>query len=402
MKRIIILLAICILTSGFVFAQDTDITYMTPFAPRSPEIMGQGGSFTAIASGYNSLFTNPAGFGSDKGSLTIVTANPWVYVRPDRVASIADMLMNPEIDPDTGEEIEATGSIIGLVADQITGGGFGIGFSTGLAWTGKGLGLGVVADVDSYIYGKELFGAEGEATATVGLIGGLAIPFNIFGMKLTVGGDVRPMYRAYIPMSNDVVMGLLGSLEGDPLAYLLGQNAYAGVGLGIDLGAMLDIGPFTVGMSIRDLFGTRFSFTSSTMSEIVTAFETGGDLEGTEIGENEVYMIPMEINIGAAFHPDLGGFSFILDPKVHVDLKDPIGVIRDGKSPWTLLHIGAEAKMLRFLSLRGGFYQGYITGGVGMKLLFLDINASFFTLERGRYVSDRPNSGLTLEAALRF
>ncbi|MBN2050227.1 MAG: conjugal transfer protein TraF [Spirochaetales bacterium] len=393
MKQLLIVLTILICLTGFAFGQETILT--APFVPQSPEVMGQGGSFTAIAAGYNSLFTNPAGFGSEKGSLTIVSANPWVYVRPDQVIDFVAGLEgseNPEM------------ALLPLINDQVTAGGFGIGFSTGLGWTGKGLGLGVVGMVDSHIVGDTLLGASGHATATVGLIGGLAIPFNIFGMKLTVGGDVRPMYRAYIPMDNTVVIGLLRSLseEGsDPLTYLMTQSAYAGVGLGIDLGAMLDIGPFTVGLSMRDLFGTRFNFGQSTLEDIVASLETEGALpEGTDV--QDTYMIPMEINVGAAWHPDLGGFSFILDPKVHVDLKDPIGIIRDKRSPWTLLHIGAEAKMFRFISLRGGFNQGYITGGVGMKLLFLDINASFFTLERGMYIGDKPNSGVTLEAALRF
>jgi len=401
MKRILLILTIFILASGIVFAQDEtgDTIFLDPFVPRSPEVMAQGGSFTAVAAGYNALFTNPAGFASDKGSLTIVSANPWIYVRPDQVLEVVEGLTAES----TGEE-DPMMALIPLINEQITTGGMGLGFSTGLAWTGKGLGLGVVGMVDSYIYGDKLLGAEGEATATVGLVGGLAIPFDVLGMTLTIGGDVRPMYRAYIPMGNDLVIDLLSSLgdeTADPLAMLMEQSAYAGVGLGLDLGAMLDIGPFTVGMSIRDLFGTRFSFSSSSLQEIVDSIETEGGLpEGSIV--NDTYMIPMEINLGASFHPDLGGFSFIIDPKVHVDLKDPIGVIRDKQSPWTLLHIGAEAKMFRFLSLRGGFNQGYITGGLGMKLLFLDVNASFFTLERGRYIGDKPNSGVTLEAALRF
>ncbi len=397
MKQLLIVLTIFICLTGFAFGQETILT--APFVPRSPEVMAQGGSFTAVASGYNSLFTNPAGFASDKGQLTIVSANPWVYVRPDAVVDLVNGLMS-----EGSESTDPMMEILPLINHQITTGGIGIGFSTGVAWTGKGLGLGVVADVDSYIYGDTLLGAEGEATATVGLIGGLAIPLNIFGMKLTVGGDVRPMYRAYIPMSNSLVIDLLGSLSdesADPLALLMGQSAYAGVGLGLDAGAMLEIGPFTVGMSLRDLFGTRFNFSQSTLEDIVASLETEGSLpEGTNL--EDTYMIPMEINLGAAWHPDLGGFSSILDPKIHVDLKDPIPVFKGEASPWSLLHIGAEAKMFRFLSLRGGFCQGYITAGVGMKLLFLDINASVFTLERGRFIGDRPNSGVALEAALRF
>lgn len=399
MRRIILFCLILLLAAAFASAEDAEIKiYMSPFVPRSPEVMGQGGSFTAVAEGYSSLFTNPAGFAFKKGSLTLVTANPWVYIRPDQVAETIDLLAN-------SEEANPEMAIIPLINEQITAGGFGIGFSAGLGWAGKGLGLGVISMVDSHIYGNTLLGAAGQATATVGLVGGFAIPLEFFDdLKLTVGGDVRPMYRAYVPMNNSLVIDLLGSLSdeaADPMQLLMGESAYAGVGLGIDLGAMLDVGPFTVGLSVRDLFGTRFSFSESTLQEISDEIAASQSLP-TGDPVTDTYLIPMEINLGAAFHPDLGGFSFILDPKVHIDLKDPIGVIRDGMSPWSLLHIGAEAKLLKTLALRAGFYQGYITGGVGLDLLIAEINASFFTIERGQFVGDKPNSGVTLEAALRF
>ncbi|MEW5814736.1 MAG: hypothetical protein AB1798_04970, partial [Spirochaetota bacterium] len=63
---------------------ETNEVIAPPFVPLIPEIMGQGGASTAIAHGYNSLFTNPAGFGRKGGSLTIVSANPWIYSRPDK------------------------------------------------------------------------------------------------------------------------------------------------------------------------------------------------------------------------------------------------------------------------------------------------------------------------------
>lgn len=407
MKRIIIIFTVLLIISGFVWAQDTVIR-MDPFVPRSPEVMAQGGSFTAVASGYNSLFTNPAGFASDKISLTLVTANPWVYIRPDE--DFVDTIMGVV---EGGDSVDPMMTLVPAINDQVTTGGVGVGFSSGLGWTGKGLGLGVVAMVDSYIYGNTLLGAEGEATATVGLIGGFALPLEIFDdLKLTIGGDVRPMYRAYVPMDNSVVINLLSSLEDDtvdPMSILLSQPAFAGIGLGIDVGAMLDIGPFTIGLSVRDLFGTPFSFGAMTLDDIqqdvvegIIPPEPDVELTSDLIGDNTVYRIPMEISVGGAFHPDLGGFSFVLDPKVHIDLKDPIGVIRDGMSPWSLLHIGGEVKLLKTLALRAGFHQGYITGGVGLDLLIAEINASFFTIERGQYSGDRPNTGVTVEAALRF
>jgi hypothetical protein len=64
--------------------------------------------------------------------------------------------------------------------------------------------------------------------------------------------------------------------------------------------------------------------------------------------------------------------------------------------------MGMEARVLRFIKLRGGINQGYVTAGMGVKLLFLDINASYFVREMGRYAGVKPNEGFTVEAAIRF
>lgn len=388
MKKLMFLL-IFILLSSFTFSQ----TYIDSFTLKSPEVMAQGGSFTAIASGYNSLFTNPAGF-EGKNSLTIVSLNPWVHMRPDRAVEIVEGMIAQ------GDFLD----IVNIVNEQITTGGFGVGFSTGIAWTGSGLGLGIFGVADSYIFGNTLFGTEGIANVTISAVGGISLPFNIFGMKLVVGGDVRPMYHAYIPLQNNAIISLLSSLEGgesDPISILLSQDACVGLGLGLDVGAILELGHFSFGASIRDLFGTRFSFSEMSMQSIIDSIELTQTLpEGTEI--EDVFLSPMVFSVGAAWHPDLGSLSFFIDPKIHVDLKDPIGVIRDKRSPWTLLHAGTEIKMLRFISLRGGLYQGYLTAGLGIDLLFIDINAAVFTVEKGSYIGDKPNSGFSLETSIRF
>ncbi|MCF7949797.1 MAG: hypothetical protein K9M94_14505, partial [Spirochaetia bacterium] len=59
-KAIIILLIFTVFGLGSLAAGE--IIDSPVYAPMTPEVIGQGGSFTAVAHGYNSLFTNPAGF----------------------------------------------------------------------------------------------------------------------------------------------------------------------------------------------------------------------------------------------------------------------------------------------------------------------------------------------------
>ena len=57
----------------------------------NPILAGQGGSFTANASGYNSLFKNPAGFAMDGGDFTLLSANVWSFADQ----SLIDFAMDP-------------------------------------------------------------------------------------------------------------------------------------------------------------------------------------------------------------------------------------------------------------------------------------------------------------------
>ncbi len=110
----------------------------------------------------------------------------------------------------------------------------------------------------------------------------------------------------------------------------------------------------------------------------------------------------MDIAAGIAFHPDMGSFNNILDPSISVDLHNVVGALDGSASIWTLLHVGAELKLLSLFTLRGGLNQGYLTVGAGVKLLVLDLNFALFTNELGTYVGDMPSSGASLEAAIRW
>ena len=114
----------------------------------------------------------------------------------------------------------------------------------------------------------------------------------------------------------------------------------------------------------------------------------------------------MDVSLGVSFHPLFGKFNKILDPTIHVDLTDMVnvigGAIAGDSSIWKMVHLGAELKLLRVLNAWAGLSQGYFTFGAGLDLFVVEINASMFTRELGDYLGDRPSSGFTLEAAIRF
>lgn len=400
MRTIIILLISVLFCTGLVFSQEKIIINEEPFVPKNPEVMGQGASFTGAAKGFNALFYNPAGFAIKGGSFTLASSNAWVYVNPARVAGLLEL-----------SDAEMNSQAIGVLNEQITSGGIGLGAAAGMAVVGKGFGLGIVSMVDSYLYGKNLLGVAGDITATAGLIAGYAIPFKILGMTINVGADIRPMFRIHTPLSNKVALGLVQSVIGggsegetvDVFSIINSVNALHGMGVGLDAGVIVELGALKIGLSARDIGGTEFTYKQSPMGDVIDGLSGNRDFpEGTEVPGDVAYVIPMNISAGVAFHPDLGGFRYVFDPIIHADLQDPLAVLNEGKSPWTLIHIGGEAKILSIFRVRGGFNQGYLTAGAGIKLLFIDVNASVFTRELGKHIGDKPNSGISLEAAIRF
>jgi hypothetical protein len=392
MKKILLLAALTLLLSATA-ASAAD--YLEPpLVPLSPSIMAQGGSAVATADGYDSFFYNPAGFSRSKRELVIPGATVWVYSRPDALWTFGlNTLKGTAVPSDT----------IGLIGSQVTAGGFGAGASAGIGYVGNGLGLGMVFMADSLLRGPTLLGLSGTITATLGFIGGLSFPLELGKAKIHLGVDIRPMLRFHVPMTNTDALSLVTTMVsgGDLFAALNSSSVLYGVGIGLDAGAIAELGPLLVGISLRDIGGTRFQYVTDSMGTLMSTLGTLGRLP-TGSTVTDTYRIPMDMSAGIAFHPNLGSFGKILDPSIQLDCQDIVGVIRDGRSPWTLLHAGAELTLLRFFSLRAGLDQGYLTFGGGVKLLILDLNVGVFTRELGAHLGDIPNAGATVELALRF
>jgi hypothetical protein len=126
-------------------------------------------------------------------------------------------------------------------------------------------------------------------------------------------------------------------------------------------------------------------------------FPSNGTLETAD-----QYTIPMDIAVGASFHPDFGTFNNIIDPSISLDMRNIVGALARQVSPWTLLHLGVESRFFSFFTLRAGINQGYLTLGGGLKLLVFDLNFAVFTRELGAHIGDRALSGMSMDAAIRW
>ncbi len=464
-----------------------------PFRPEHPIAMGRGGSFTATAQGYNSFFSNPAGFARG-GELTLASVNLWAFMDRELFDLARDLLGSDfglnrgagsrSVDADAyeslqedftelqewiettdpaiiesilqsaaadsgvtfeeGDDIAAiiaaagtddlvefllafeaaaeaepgsgypAGLISGIVATietALPSGYLRAGGQIGLGYAGNGIGLGLFAKAEATVDGTTILQAYGTAHNTITFVGGLGLTFG----SLDLGVSVRPTILGYTRVNAAPILSSYLAGADIDLATMFTNTVYYGSGLGVDIGALLRLGPLQVGLAVRDLLGTQVAYRKSDFDTYSQALLRGSLPIGDELTPAEqegIRAIPMKVNAGLQFHPDLGALARVIDPSVGIDLLDIISLARAGQEGemdlpeqiLSVLNVGAELRILRFLSLRGGYYGGYLAAGFGMRLFIFDVNAALVG-DFGRDTDGSwgfSNAGGSVELAIRL
>lgn len=306
--------------------------------------------------------------------------------------------------PFTVDQLEAT------IADALPSGFLRVGAMAGTGYLGNGIGLGLFVNVDGTIDGTNVLQARGTAFNTITFVGGLGLTFG----NLHLGLSIRPTIFGYSEVAAAPIMASFLAGGSPDIASIFNNAIYFGIGLGVDAGAVYELGPFSFGVAVKDL-RTQIAYRSSTFDAytqaiIAASLPLGASLSAEE--QADAWTIPMKINIGAEFHPDLGVASFLVDPSVSVDLLDVASVVREydpavgitSDQLFSMLNFGGEVNLLRFLSVRGGYYGGYLSGGVGLDIFLVDIEAAvagdFGRDESGQWGFS--NVGAAIEVAFRL
>lgn len=411
--------AVVLLAAAVPAGVPAETVRQSEFRPLSPEVLGQGGSFVAVAEGYESLFTNPAGLArTTEPQLTLPSLTMWVHSRPDLLLPTIGALGGQDVSTDGGTNQSRDELIIDNLSEQFTTNGFGMGTALGFGYVGNRIGVGMNIAMDSYLYGDTFpLGLEGEVTSQFTLVFGYAHPFSVGPVDLAVGGALRPNLRVTSLVGSDTAADLITQFtgvdtgdSGGDTALLDSITALNGWGVAFDAGLLAGYRDFSFGLQARNLFNTNMQYSRNSLQEVLDALSAGGlpsaPQEGDAAYVSDTYIIPAEFSLGAAWQPDLGELAFLVDPELHAEITDPFGwadLDRDRPdSFWTRVHLGTEVTFLRFFDLRFGVNQGYFTLGTGMELMFLDLQFALFSQEYGRYPGDQQVGGASLEVALRF
>lgn len=383
MKKIIGLLLILSL-GAVAFGQGA--TAIQSVSPKTPKTMGMGGAFKVFSTGYESFFGNPAGFASEKGSLTIADLGTWVYFKPTQ----ANIDKAMEIADGTATESQ----MASYLGDFVINNGLGAGLSLGLGWAGKGFGLGVNVVSDNLAFGTSFLGAKIASRTQATAIAGIGIPIKIGPFRIKLGADARAYYLLNSPFDThwkftDIAQPIIADV--DPMAAVRNLDILGGYGFAFDAGLTFGIGPFSVGAVVRD-YGLEFNMETTKVGTIMD--EMMVPTEGTV-----PYVLTPTVSVGAALQ--LGGK--LLAPSLFVEAEDALGLVEDGfDTVWMHLHAGAEIKLLNFIALRAGMNKGWLSLGAGLDLLFLEVDAALFTEEVGLNPGDFGRTGLAVQVAFRF
>ena len=400
-------LAFCtlLLSASVAFGQSADST----FYPLHPIVMAQGGSQTAVARGYSSLFTNPAGFARSGSELTLLSTTMWVHSNPFTVPASTRALFAGDLSANRAR-----------VEEQFTNGGFGFGGSTGLGYVGNGVGIGASVSFDSLFSGSSFPTSDNAGDVTgvllseISLVGGLALPFDLGRARASVGANIRPFARMWAAVDDPAIaagmiaryLGVDAGGEGDD--FRQEQLVLNGFGLAFDAGALLEWDQASFGFSVRDIGGTDLGYSRHTLDRVWTSLQNGGLPAPARPGDREFveenYRIPTTVNVGGAWHPSLTGIGRRLNPVFHAEVRDLFRIGSHDHSLGALLHlhVGAEATLWNTFAFRAGLYQGHPTVGGGLMLGFFHLNAAWFAREMGDFPGDAPARGAALEAAFRF
>lgn len=308
----------------------------------SPRALGMGNAFTSVVADKDALFYNPARLANVEG-INLTLADPYVGANGQDVY-------------DTYQEFNDSTSTTSGFATQLRrmygkkiwlGGGGKLAFAVPyFAVAGYD-----ALSASAYVSNPAFPNVNVNFANDYGFAAGMAfnivpgVSFGLVGKRITRIGASFP-----IGVSS---LSLLSSTE------LQNRLNNRGTGYGVDLGTSV-----TIPAPVKPTFSyvwKNVGYTTFTQ----------------DYGSTAPPMIKDEQIFGFSFTVDLPG----LDIRPAFDMKY---LNRTDEQLGKKLHFGVEFDF-PFVDLRGGFYQGYYTAGVGVDLGLIKVDAATYGVELGEY-----------------
>lgn len=399
---IVVMSALTLSAAGFDFSEPTYFTLASPFTKTSARISAMGGAGLAVFNNQDSLYINPASLGGKGLVFNLPNAAVTLYNVKDLV--VESGLLEQVIE-DPSVIAEDPMGYIGKILDPVLRPG-----NTKLATVDAGIGFkagrfafAIDSQVNLNIANPSAGISQLQIVPQVDLAATMGLGFRFFRDKafnLDIGVSAALQVRAF--MEKVSWSDLNDELMQDPMAYL--DKKPIAIGWAV---------PLTVGVNINMPFGFTIANVVSNIQLVNGGYnyvvqESYNDFVDDPMGtvsgiftNDTVYTAKSDFiySAGIGWSPDLGGWEWLIDPTIAVDVVDIVGLVQDPSLNTFLyrLKAGAEIQLFKFLELRGGLNSGYATLGAGINLFnVIHLEASYYWNEFGQQLGAQPVDALTI------
>lgn len=439
-KKILISIIACgLITSTTIFAAPdavllgtaTEVARTTAFMPTSSHRMAMGSAGLGLGGFYDSYLYNPANLSKDGfkivlPSITLTVNNVYDLMVPasgDDLITIIDQMSAGD---------EAAPVALGTLFLKALPHGYGevltVDTNLGFKTRSFGLDLAVQEKLRSYNGGSDYTTSslisETNVAATAAI--GFNVPFIEDVLSLDVGASGAFNYKMYSAVLDaNAALNIVSQMQnGDDVGTVLLETIpYAsGYAIPVTVGANLNL---PLGLSVsavgRNFNGNYNMVAYDSLKSLVNNDEiivsmAGEDVLGTDgstapAADDEFAVeIPWSLDVGVSFAPSTP-LDDLLKAQVAIDMIDSYSIIENAinktKTPLELksdalaaLNAGVQLRVLSLVDVRAGLSQGYKSVGVGLDILVLHLDASYYWKEYGDVLGQAPSDSLSVKFSL--
>ncbi len=380
---------------GTVYAKTV---YHKDVLPIVPRIMGMGNGFSAQASGFHSLWTNPAGLAKkyvthfEKDSeITAFSFTFWTEPYPGDVKKVFDNFFEKNFSSSL-KVLNTTGIALGF---PISGG-----YISQKRW--GSFGFGIINSFNTDVYTPDsYYSVRAILVDQLQFMAGYAYQFHFSNILLRLGVTARPLFRTYNELSGgEANVAILNS--GDIAQAFDAFTGLHGFAIGHDAGLQLEWMGVTFGADIHNIF------TPIVYTEAKTADYFSG--KATTKSPSDYYVLPLYVNLGIAYNMTAANLIWLeqyFDVTVYLQFTDPfyLSYLESSRKPdfVSRIHTGVEFEILKpFITMQVGANKGGPTFGMGFDIWYVDIAFTIYTQESGGNIRERTTPGFALETAFRW
>ncbi len=375
MKKSLPLCCLLLLIPILTFSQPTLLPGVAVTSARTEAL---GGYHTAYVDGFTTLTANPAGLKSVKKSLSIAEITAGLSGPIFDISSIIISGLG-------GSDIL---SIIGSADVQkllkTLYAGMNLVGPIHFGYIGEGIGFGLFNTTTALFRNIGGINLEAKLGEQAKICGGYAFTVPLpetLDMGLDVGVLLKTFVRGELVIRKSIFE--LAALFQNPGADILMKAPFSlSTGFGFDIGIRYSLSNwFAAGLVVRDAFSPVIINDYATFQNFVDNAETPVISNG---------LVPLDLSAGVLFSPNLGDFErFINSLNIMLDYSDILDFLTHpatARNPVLHVGLGIDVQLLRILHVRGGFFQGLFSAGLGIDLTFFTLNAAMY----GREVSAEP------------